>query len=68
MYVGQPAKITESLFWLGIAQDDDVSSQFLKYGWQLLSRMTRWVEKFPYFPQVFIIHMPRNEGFPWKYI
>ena len=40
-YVGQPLKTAEALYEIGEA---DVA-------WQVLSRCTRWVERFPYFPQ-----------------
>jgi hypothetical protein len=40
-YVGQPLKTAETLFDLGEADR----------AWQILSRCTQWVERFPYFPQ-----------------
>lgn len=40
-YVGQPLKISESLYSCGEATR----------AWELLSRCVRWVERFPYFPQ-----------------
>jgi len=40
-YVGQPLQTVETLFDLGEADR----------AWQILSRCTQWVERFPYFPQ-----------------
>ena len=40
-YVGQPLKTAETLYLIG---EGDLA-------WQILSRCTRWVERFPYFPQ-----------------
>lgn len=40
-YVGQSLRVAESLYSCGEAER----------AWQLLSRCTRWVERFPYFPQ-----------------
>jgi len=40
-YVGQTLRIAESLYSCGEADR----------AWELLSRCTRWVERFPYFPQ-----------------
>ncbi len=40
-YVGQPLKVVEQLFRLGLSDAP----------WNLLKRCLRWVERFPYFPQ-----------------
>ena len=40
-YVGQTGRLAEMLFTL----------QRPELGWQVVQRMARWVEKFPYFPQ-----------------
>jgi hypothetical protein len=40
-YVGCPLRITESLYRLGESEK----------AWELLSRCTQWVQRFPYFPQ-----------------
>jgi hypothetical protein len=40
-YIGQPLRIAESLYRMGENQN----------AWDVLSRCTRWIERFPYFPQ-----------------
>jgi glycogen debranching enzyme len=49
-YAGAPLRIAELLYRLGYGE----------LGWNVLSRCTRWVDKFPYIPQEIFADFPGN--------
>lgn len=50
MYVGVPGRIAETLFKLARGNDNDATF-YSEKGWEIMARISKWVEKFPYFPQ-----------------
>jgi hypothetical protein len=48
-YIGEPLRVTESLYRMGYPET----------AWDILSRCTRWVHHFPYFPQEIFADSPR---------